>query len=201
MRAKLSKVCFILGSGKTTAANALQRLYGGVIYHTDERERYVNAAVPEYQPALCREVEDYFALEVEDARSWERAIVREMTPMIIADLIETRSDGFIWCEGDIDIEAVSRVATHAVYIVSCAAAFDFFDRPEQAHMLEAIMSSELSEEEKRKRIENAYRIVGDGSDRGIPCEVKESGIKVIYRFANSTPESVAKEIYEYITKF
>lgn len=44
------------------------------------------------------------------------------------------------------------------------------------------------------------RIVGDGSDRGIPHETDEIGIKKIYRYKHSTPESVANEIYEYVTK-
>ncbi len=200
LKAKLSNVCFILGSGKTTAANALARIYGGVVYRTDERARYAELAVPEYQPALCRDVPEYFALEAEDARRWESDIVREMTPMIIADLIGISSDSFIWCEGDIDIGAVMRVATHAVYIVSRASTFDFFKRPDQIRMLENIRNSEISAEEKLRRIENAYKIVGDGSDRSIPREIDEFGIKKIYRYDHSTPDSVANEIYEYVTR-
>lgn len=200
LKDKLKNVCFIWGSGKTTAANALARLYGGVVYHTDDRMRYCRLASPEYQPALCRDVPDYFALDPDDARQWERDIVREMTPMIIADLIEMKSDGFIWCEGDIDTDAVIKVASHAVCIVSSAKAFDFFDRPEQAHMLEAIKNSDLTEEEKRSRIENAYRIVGDGSDRALPREITEFGVEKIDRFDDSTPDSVAMEIYNYLMK-
>lgn len=202
IRAKLRNVCFIWGSGKTTAANALAEKYGGIVYHTDERARYCRIAEPELQPALCRDVPDYFALDPDDARQWERDIVCEMTPMIIADLIELsgRTDGMIWCEGDIDADSVIRVATHTVCIVNNGKPGDFFDRPEQKHMLDAIKNSDLTEEEKRLRIENAYRIVGDGSNRTLPREITELGVKRIDRFDDSTPTSVAEQIYYYLTK-
>lgn len=64
---------------------------------------------------MCRDVSDFWALEKKDALAWESAIVKEMTPMIVADLIRLSSQvDSIICEGDIDIDAVIPVVTHAV---------------------------------------------------------------------------------------
>ena len=82
-------VYFIWGSGKTTAASELSHRYGCYVYHTDDsRTKHFQNANPQLQPAMCRNVPDYWALSPEDARQWESDIVREMTPTIVADLIE-----------------------------------------------------------------------------------------------------------------
>ena len=189
IRQKLRNVYFIWGSGKTTAANELSRRYGFYVYHTDEsRAQHFKNADPAYQPALCRDVPDVWALDPEDAGQWEKAIVREFTPMVIADLIAlaARHEGVI-CEGDIDIDAVIPIAVHTVTISNYGSPYDFFDRPGQRSMLDAIRNrGDLTDDEKEERIRKAYQVVGSepgGKEpvRDIPRETVLYGVKQIIR--------------------
>lgn len=133
IRRAFKNVYFIWGSGKTTAANALAERHGFYVYHTDEsRSRHFQNADPNDQPAMCRDVPDFWALEPEDALAWEGAVVKEMTPMIVAELIglAAQHKGVI-CEGDIDIDQIAPVAANAVTISNHGAEYDFFSRPER----------------------------------------------------------------------
>ncbi len=118
LKRSLRNVYFIWGSGRTTAANILSEKYGIYVYHTDdERSMHVRNADSAYQPAMLRTVNDYNALEREDAEEWEKDIIREFTSMVVIDLIEmaTKHD-IIICEGDIDIDQIMPVVTNAVTI-------------------------------------------------------------------------------------
>jgi len=140
IRNALKNVYFIWGSGKTTAANALAEKYGFYVYHTDDsRGRHCQNAHSDFQPALCRDIPDYWALKKEDALQWEHDIVREMTPMIIMELVQLAVQyKAVICEGDIDIDQIADAVTNAVTISNYGADYDFFDRPEQTYMLENI---------------------------------------------------------------
>ena len=182
LRHQLRNVYFLWGSGKTTIANALAKQYDLYVYHTDhERQRHAQSADPQFQPALCREVPDYWALEPEDARQWERDIVREFTPMVIADLVAlAATHSYVICEGDIDIDLVMPVASHVVTLTNQGSSYDFFDRPEQKQMLEDILHrTDLTEAEKQLRVENAYRIVG-GTPPDTPRETQLYGVTQIF---------------------
>lgn len=118
LKRSLRNVYFIWGSGRTTAANILAEKYGLYVYHTDdERSLHIRNASSAYQPAMCRTVSDYTALEREDVDKWEQDIIREYTSMVVIDLIEmaTKHD-IIICEGDIDIDQIMPVVTNAVTI-------------------------------------------------------------------------------------
>lgn len=154
---------------------------------------------------MCRDVPDYWSLDPEDATKWEADIVREFTPMVVVDLIQlaSRYEGVI-CEGDIDIDAIVPIATHVVTISNYGQSYDFFDRPDQRHMLDEIRSRpNLSEGEKEKIIQNAYRIVGGNSGistepvREIPGETIMYGVKQIIRDDTTTVEQTAANIAEY----
>ena len=154
-------VYFICGSGKTTAANELARRFGCYVYHTDEnRAKHFRNANPLIHTALCRDVPDYWALDPNDALQWKHDVVREMTPMIIADLTELASQHkIVVCEGDIDVDLIATLTTRIVYISNHGKGYDFFDRPEHRHMLDGIHNrTDLTEEEKVRRIQNAYKI-------------------------------------------
>ena len=207
IRQKLQNVYFIWGSGKTTAANELHRRYGFYVYHTDEsRAWHFKNADPQYQPALCRDVPDVFALDPEDAGQWEKEIVREFTPMVIADLIAlaAQHEGVI-CEGDIDIDAVVPVVSHAVTISNYGSPYDFFDRPGQHNMLDEIRGrTDLTDGEKEERIRKAYQIVGSepGGEkkepvREIPRETVLYGVKQIIRDDTTTVAQTADQIAAY----
>lgn len=206
LKKKLQNVYFIWGSGKTTAANELSRKHSFFVYHTDDnRTQHFRNANPHFQPALCRDVPDFWALERNDVLQWETDIVREFTPMIIADLVQLsiQYEGVI-CEGDIDIEAVIPIATSTVTISNYGTPYDFFDRPEQRKMLEDIRNRlDLSDKEKDERIRNAYRIVGGGLDAAkdpvheIPRETLLYGVKQILRDDTTTVEQTVAMIEEY----
>lgn len=189
LKQRLQNVYFIWGSGKTTIANALREKFGCFVYHTDnERARHAHSADPEFQPALCRNVPDYWALDPDDARQWEKDIVREFTPMVIADLLVlSQQHKHVLCEGDIDIDQIAPIMTHAVTISNYGTSYDFFARPEQQNMLDTILNrQDLSEEEKAERVKNAYDIVGTTAMHEIPYETQKYGVKQIVRY-DDTP--------------
>ena len=202
-------VYFIWGSGKTTAANELARRFCCYIYHTDDsRAKHFRNADPTINKALCRNAPDYWALDPEDALQWEHDIVREMTPMIIADLTELAAQHkTVICEGDIDVDLIAPLTTRIVVISNHGRGYDFFDRPEQRHMLDGIKNrTDLTEAEKERRIQNAYKIVGGGNaidkpqeakSQEKPREVTQLGVKEIIRDDNTTVQQTADEIAAY----
>lgn len=194
IKRKLENVYFIRGNGKTTAADILSDKYGIYVYHTDnERSKFFKNAVPEFQPAMCREVDDYWSLPAEEALEWEKDIVREFTPMVIADIIGLSVlHEKIICEGDIDASSISGIYTNAVFISYNGKGFDFFSRPEQAKMLDEIKNRNITPEEKEKLIKNAYDIVNGANKKPIP-----EGIKIIARDDSTEPEQTAEKIAEY----
>ena len=203
LKQKLQNVYFIWESGKTTAANELSRRYGFFVYHTDDnRAKHFNNAEPQFQPGLCRNVPDVWVLDPEDAAQWEGEILHDFTPMVIADLIQlaVQYEGVI-CEGDIDVDDIINIITHVVTISNYGKPYDFFDRPGQRNMLDEIRNRDIPEEEKEKLIRNAYKIVGDNSEkkpnREIPRETIQYGVKQIVRDDNSTIEQTANMIAEY----
>jgi len=206
LKQKLQNVYFIWGSGKTTAANELNRKYGFYVYHTDDnRAKHCRNADLKFQPALCRDVPDIWVLDPEDALHWESEIVHDFTPMVIADLIQLAAqyNGVI-CEGDIDIDDIIQIVTHVVTISNYGSSYDFFNRPGQRNMLEDIRNrSDISDEEKEERIQNAYKIVGGGKvdkkdgNHEIPRETIQYGVKQIIRDDNTTVEQTTKMIAKY----
>ncbi len=198
----LQNVYFIWGDGKTATANALAKRHDIYVYHTDDsRSRHFKNAHPDYQPAMCRDVPDFWALKKEDAFLWESAVVREMTPMIAAELIGLcYKYKRIICEGDIDIDTVLPVVTNAVVISNHGKKYDFFARPEQAHMLKEIRQrADLDEAQKQRRIENAYNITASDSavKKAERRAVRLYGVKEIIRDESTSVEQVAKLIEEY----
>ena len=206
LRNKLKKVYFITGSGKTTIANEMSKhLNNCYVYHTDNRVPFFKLADPKYQPAMCRDVPDYFALAEDDAHNWECNIVKEFTPMILIDLIYLSSQyDVVICEGDINLELIidAIVKENMVYIKHIGKTGDFFDRPDQRHMLDSIINdNSLSEEEKKLKIEKMYDIVGRPNEEivedSIPDVIKNNDIKVIVRYDDNTVEENTNKVLNY----
>lgn len=183
LKQKLQNVYFIWGgsnSGKTTVANALAKRYGFRVYGTDRnRDRHFANADGRYQPALCREIHDYWALDPADANEWEGAVIHDFTPMVIVDLIELAAHhkGVI-CEGHLDIDLTMPIVTHCVSIsYEGTVTRDFFSRPDHAHMLEKIRSrKDLTEAEKEYRVQNAYRICATPNPQSPGKRIEEYNI-------------------------
>ncbi len=206
LREKLKNVYFITGSGKTTIANEMSKhLYNCYVYHTDNRGPFFKIANPQYQPAMCRDVPDYFALDKDDAHNWECNIVKEFTPMIIIDLIYLSSKyDVVICEGDINLELIidAIVKENMVYIKHIGKSTDFFDRPNQRHMIDSVLNDEsLSETEKNIKIEKMYDIVGRPTNEikedSIPDVIKDNCIQVIVRYDDNTVEENTNKVLEY----
>lgn len=203
LREKLKNVYFITGSGKTTIANEMSKhLNNCYVYHTDNRGPFFKLANPLYQPAMCRDVPDYFALDKDDAHNWESNIVKEFTPMIIIDLIYLSSKfDVVICEGDINLELIidAIVKENMVYIKHIGNTGDFFDRPDQRHMIDSILNdNSLSEEEKKLKIEKMYNIVGRPNEEivedSVPDVIKNNDIKVIVRYDDNTVEENTNKV-------
>lgn len=205
IRNKLKNVYFIWGRGKTTVANKLRDKYGCYVFSTDEaRDRNMAYACPENQPFMCRDfvkeygVNSFWELPKEVIRDREEHFLREVTPMIIADLIglSSRYEAVI-CEGDIDCLAIIPIAEHFVYLNNCGTKFDWFDRPDHENIVENTNKrTDLTDEEKLAVIQNAYNAVS-GNEGVVPRWVTENDVKVISWDDNVTEEETAAECAEY----
>ncbi len=184
---KLKNVYFLWGRGKTTIANSLKEKYGFYVYSTDEsRDRLVKYANPIDQPYMCRDymkeygVKSFWELPQEVIKDREKHFLEEITPMMIAELIELSSlHKVVICEGDIDYHAVSKVATHAVYLCNQSTNFDWFNRTDHEDIKVTLSArTDLSQEEKQNIIDNAYGATS-GNEGIIPEWVTMLGIKYI----------------------
>lgn len=205
IRNKLKNVYFIWGRGKTTVANKLRDKYGCYVFSTDEaRDRNMAYACPENQPFMCRDfvkeygVNSFWELPKEVIRDREEHFLREVTPMIIADLIglSSRYEAVI-CEGDIDYSAIIPISEHFVYLNNCGTKFDWFDRPDHENIVENTNKrTDLTDEEKAAVIQNAYNAVS-GNEGVVPRWVTENDVKVISWDDNVNEEETAAECAEY----
>lgn len=205
IRNKLKNVYFIWGRGKTTVANILRNKYGCCVFSTDEaRDRNMANARPEYQPFMCRDfvkeygVNSFWELPKEVISYREEHFLREVTPMIVADLIAL-SDSYeiIICEGDIDYTAIIPVAEHFVYLNNCGTKFDWFDRPDHENIVEITNKrTDLTDGEKAAVIQNAYNATS-GNEGVVPAWALANGVKVISWDDSVTAEETAAETAEY----
>jgi len=195
LKKRLQNVYFIWGDG-AAIADELGKRYGIYVYHTcDNRWKYAKDADPNLQPALTRNVQDYFAQDPEDAAQWEREIAHDFTPMAIMDLIElTANHDKIICENAIDIDSIIPFVTHAVNIINSRASDDFYDMYENE-----IRRRDISDDEK-KRLTHKVNILRKNAKQegGILCrESGKYGVKQIIWDDNSTVEQAADTIAEY----
>ena len=202
---KLKNVYFIWGRGKTTVADILRKKYGCFVFSTDEaRDRNMAYACPEDQPCMCRDyvreygVNSFWELPEEVINDREEHFLREVTPMIVADLMALSSQyEAVICEGDIDYEAIIPVAAHFVYLNNRGTKFDWFDRPDHENIVENINGrTDLTDEEKAEVIRKAYDAVS-GEEGLVPRWVSEKGVKVMPWDDNVSPEKTAAETAEY----
>lgn len=202
---KLKNVYFLWGRGKTTIANRLKEKYGFYIYSTDEsRDRQVALANPKDQPYMCRDfqkeygVKSFWELPHEVIAEREVHFVEEMTPMMIAELIQLSAlHKVIICEGDIDYGAVAPIANHAVYLCNQSTSFDWFNRPDHEDVRSMLRNrTDISEEEKQHIIDNAYHAVA-GNEGRLPDWVVELGIKDIVWDDSTSIDTTAAEVAAY----
>lgn len=205
IRQKLKNVYFIWGSGKTTIANRLKEKYGFYVYSTDDsRNRQMKLANPIDQPYMCRDfekeygVKSFWELPKEVIAEREEHFVAEMTPMMIAELIQLSAlHEVIICEGDIDYCAVAAVATNTVHLCNQSTTFDWFDRPDHENIRDTVAKrTDLSEKEKQRVIEHAYECVTPDQSSGTDW-VAELGIKNIIWNDHTSIETTASEVAEY----
>lgn len=202
---KLKDVYFIWGSGKTTIANRLNEKYGFYVYSTDEsRNRQMKSADPVDQPYMCRDfekeygVKSFWELPKEVIAERETHFVAEMTPMMVAELIQLSSlHKVIICEGDIDYCAIAPVATNMVHLCNQSTSFDWFDRPDHENIRDTVARrTDLSDEEKQRVIEKAYECVTP-AELSAPDWVTELGIKNIIWNDHTSIDTTIAEVAEY----
>lgn len=118
LKKKLKNVYFIWGSGETAVANALADKYSLYIYHTDEtRNRHIRQEVPMIPEETDGEVCGEDLLDQEELKQWERDILRDLTPIVVSDLIElSEMYDVVLCEGSLDIDSIVPIATHIITI-------------------------------------------------------------------------------------
>ncbi len=202
---KLKNVYFIWGRGKTTIANRLKEEYGFYIYSTDEsRDRQVKLANPVDQPYMCRDfqkeygVKSFWELPKEVIEEYEKHFVAEMTPMMVAELIQLSAlHKVIICEGDIDYCAIAPIAAHTVRLCNQSTSFDLFNRPDHEDIRAVIYGrTDLSEEKKQLVIQNAYESVA-ANEGMIPDWVVDLGIKNIVWNDHTGIDTTALEVAAY----
>lgn len=160
---KLNNVYFIIGgscSGKTTSAKYLSEKFGMYHYSTDNmRNTYYERASIEYQPTMCRKINEFYDLSVDEALEYEANVIKEVTPMIVTDLIElTGKYDKIICEGVYAILITSLISFNKkIYLKTTDEIIqnDFFYRPLQSQILESIRNrTDITESEKEDRIKH-----------------------------------------------
>jgi len=160
---KLKNVYFIIGcscSGKTTSAEHLNKKYGMYHYSTDYmRKKYYEAASINYQPTLCRKINDFYDLSIGEAIDYETNVIKEVTPMIVSDLIELSGKyEKIICEGVYAILIAPLISYNKIIHLCTSNEIiknDFFKRPLQLQILENINNRmDISNQEKEKRIKH-----------------------------------------------
>lgn len=205
IRNKLRNVYFIWGRGKTTIANKLYEKHGFYIYSTDEsRSRHYELATPENQPTMCRDyeqeygVKSFWEIPAEVIVEREKGWLCEMTPMIIADLIELASQHkVIICEGDIDYDLIMTVASHAVHLQNCGTAFDWFSRPDHEDIRKELKSrDDLTGEEKEAVVANAYAAI-TANEPTFPEWVTRLGVKNIIWNDETRVEQTVSDVEKY----
>lgn len=153
---------------------------------------------------MCRDfeseygVKSFWELPSEVISEREKHFVSEMTPMIIADLIELSAQhDVIICEGDIDYSAVALVSSNCVHLCNCGTAFDWFNRPDHENIRDSIgRRTDLSDDEKQAIIQNAYMSVS-GNEGIIPDWVTKLNIKNINWYDTTGIEETASEVAAY----
>lgn len=202
---KLKNVYFIWGRGKTTIANRLKEKYDFYIYSTDEsRDRQMELVNPIDQPWMCRDfqkeygVKSFWELPKKVIEEREKHFVAEMTPMMIAELIQLSAlHKVIICEGDIDYRAVAPIATHTVHLCNQSTSFDWFKRPDHEDVRDTVRNrTDLNEEEKQLLIKNAYESVA-ANEGTLPGWVVELGIKNIVWNDYTNIDTTASEVATY----
>jgi len=157
---KLNNVFFIIGgscSGKSTSAKYLNEKYGMYHYSTDfMRKTYYERASIDNQPTLCRKINDFYDLNIDEAIEYETNVIKEVTPMIIVDLIElTGKYEKIICEGVYAILIAPLIIYKKIiylYTSNEIIKNDFFTRPLQSQILKYINNkTDISDIEKEKR--------------------------------------------------
>ncbi len=204
LREKLKNIYFIWGRGKTTIANELKEKYGCYVYSTDDsRYPHLQLAMPEEQPYMCRDfeaeygVKNFWLLPPEVILEREEKFLSEMTPMIIADLIElSAAHEIIICEGDIDYEAVAPIATHMVYLCNLGSKFDFFNRPDHDSLEEICKQPDLTDSEKELLKANARYVVSK-NEGVVPAWVIKHGVKNLVWDDTIMVKETAQEVAEY----
>ena len=202
---KLKNVYFIWGCGKTTIVNRLKEKYGFYIYSTDEsRIRQMELANPTDQPYMCRDyyteygVKSFWELPKDVIADREQHFVAEMTPMMVAELIQLSTlHPVILCEGDIDYHAIAPIATNMVNLCNQSSTFDWFNRPDHEDIRNIVAQRiDLSDEEKQRVIDHAYECVTP-DDNNDADWVKELGIKIIVWNDHTSIDTTATEVAEY----
>lgn len=202
IKEKLKNVYFIWGRGKTTIANRLSEKYGFYVYSTDEsRDRQMLAANPVDQPYMCRDylkeynVKSFWELPKEVIADREINFLREVTPMMIAELIQlSAKHDVIICEGDIDFRTVMSITSHSIYLCAKSDVFDWFERPDHDDVkVELEQRTDLTEEEKQAIIDNAYAVVSD-NDGVVPNWVEDYGVPIVYWNDHTGIEKTTEEV-------
>lgn len=202
IREKLKNVYFIWGRGKTTIANRLSEKYGFYVYSTDEsRDRQMLVANPVDQPYMCRDyikeynVKCFWELPKEVIADREINFLREVTPMMIAELLQlSAKHDVIICEGDIDFGAIASIALHSIYLCAKSDAFDWFRRSDHDDVkVEIGQRTDLTEEEKQAIIDNAYAAVSD-NDGVVPSWVEDYGVPIVYWNDHTGIEKTTEEV-------
>ena len=192
LKRMLENVYFILGDG-AAVADELGRRYGIYVYHTcDYRQHHAQHADPKYQPELCREVPDFFALDPQDAMHHERNVVHDYTPMVIMDLIRlTAQHDKIICENDIDIDSIIGIISHGVMITNGGIWDAFCDS-----YARDIQSRDMPESDKARRIDKLDSVWGAGKPEH-PRGANPYGLKQLYMDAHTNIEQLTADVATY----
>lgn len=155
-------IYFILGvpcTGKTTLAKLLAPKHGLRYFSGDEVHfHYFKQANEKDHTAMSRNMSDFFDLSLPFLIQYERDVMTEQTPMILADLVRLSLEHErVLFDGILDLALLRpQVAKNRIVYVTVSRdirARDFFARDDHKGMLQSIYNTAgITEAEKERRI-------------------------------------------------
>ena len=155
-------IYFLLGtpcSGKTTIGSLLVDKYD-MCYFSGDSKRFeiFQFADPLKHPFMTKKAGDFFSWSLEEMIEWEKGIITEQTPFILAELEKLSGQGKrVLFEGMIDLETISPIVDYSKVVFlrvdKTISERDFFQREDHQGLVQNIINTQgITKDEKERRI-------------------------------------------------
>ena len=155
-------IYFLLGtpcSGKTTIGSLLSDKYDMCYFSGDSmRFEIFQFANPLKHPFMTKKASDFFSWSLEEMIEWEKGIISEQTPFILAELEKFSVQGKrVLFEGMLDLEILSPIVDKSKVVFlrvdKTISERDFLQREDHQGLVQNIINTQgITKDEKERRI-------------------------------------------------